>query len=185
LEKINEASSESTMIKIVVTGAESTGKSTLAKAIATNLQVPLLEEYSREYISNLNRPYQFDDLVEIAKYQLAQEQLVSLTNNPCFICDTGLLVLKIWSEYKYGRLDLYIADEWTKYKCDLYILPHFDIPYEKDPLRENPNDRHTLFQLYKDTLEQHNLSYLVVNGNSSERSEQALKATKTLLLSET
>ncbi len=173
------------MKKIVVTGAESTGKSTLAKIISDDLQVPLVEEYSREFLSNLNRPYQFEDLKQIAQGQLEKEQLASITDNPCFICDTGLLVLKIWSEYKYGRLDSFIAKEWAKYKCDLFILPHFDIPYEVDPLRENPKERNILFQLYKDTLEQHNLPYLVVSGNSKERSELSLKAIKSLILSHT
>ena len=173
------------MKKVVITGAESSGKSTLAADLSDSFKVPLVQEYSRIYLSNLNKAYQFEDLDIIAKQQLQLEKQASLTNDSFIICDTGLLVLKIWSEYKYGNLAPYIADQWDIYECDLFILPHYDIPYEQDPLRENPDDRHILFQLYQDILEQNGLKYLIVDGTIAERTAKAQKAIKALLLSNT
>jgi len=173
------------MKKVIVTGAESTGKSTLAQYISHSFQVPLIEEYSRTYLTSLNRTYTVNDLTIMAEQHLENERTIMKGDSSFCICDTGLLVYKIWSEYKFGILDSYIEKEWSNYQCDLFLLPHYDIPFEEDPLRENPEERHILFQLYKDTLEYNDLPYVVIDGNMEERFEKAQKAINTLLLSET
>lgn len=173
------------MIKVIVTGAESTGKSTLASSLARHYKAPLVEEYARTYLSHLHRPYDYGDLLTIAKGQLKAEHKASIQQPPLLICDTSLLVIKIWSEYKYGTLDDWIDQQFSKQVCDLYILPHYDIPYEADPLRENPLSRHILYQIYLDTLKYHDLPHMIVTGSPSARVQQAQAKIDSLTITKT
>ncbi|RLD81558.1 MAG: ATPase, partial [Bacteroidetes bacterium] len=60
--------------RIIITGPESTGKSTLSKQLANYYQTIYLPEYARTYIENLNRHYNYNDLVKIAKMQIKLEK---------------------------------------------------------------------------------------------------------------
>jgi HTH-type transcriptional regulator, transcriptional repressor of NAD biosynthesis genes len=93
------------IIKVILTGPESTGKSTLAKQLANHFNAPLVEEYARTFFEKKETPqYVQEDLDEIAKGQLDLEQqayvvfknLIGLSPH-LIICDTDLLTLKIWS----------------------------------------------------------------------------------------
>jgi nicotinamide riboside kinase len=55
------------MKKIAIIGPESTGKSTLANQLSNELSFPLVPEFAREYLKNLNREYKYSDLSEIAQ----------------------------------------------------------------------------------------------------------------------
>jgi len=157
----------------VFTGPESSGKTTLALAIAKATNRVYVAEYAREYIGNLDRKYTQEDLLAIAKrqYTLHQEAKV----NPRKICfDTDLLTIKIWSEYKYGTCDPWILDRLYSNSDSLYILCKPDFPWEFDELRENPNDREEIYKLYESQLEALNLPYRIVSGTLEERVE-ALK----------
>ena len=162
------------MIKIVITGAESTGKTSLAKDIALHYKAPLREEFARAYLEQKKEGYIRHDISIIAKGQLAQEKVILRDNPKHLICDTDFLVFKIWSEYKYGICDPWINEQLQLSDVDLYILPHHEIPYEPDPLREHPDERHLLFQIYDDTLQQLGLPYIIVEGSHQERLNQAI-----------
>ena len=59
---------------IVITGPESTGKTTLTDQLAAHFKTNWLPEFARIYIDGLNRPYEEEDLVEIAKGQVEREK---------------------------------------------------------------------------------------------------------------
>jgi NadR type nicotinamide-nucleotide adenylyltransferase len=158
------------MIRIGVTGPESCGKSTMAELLASKLSCPFVSEYARNYLSQLNRSYRQEDLDEILKGQL--EQWDALSEEPLVIYDTEILVLKIWSEFKFGSCTELIMNEWSKQTIDLYLLCAPDIPYEEDALRENPNDRETLFELYENELKQINANYIIIEGDRAIQLEE-------------
>lgn len=120
------------MLKTIVTGPESSGKTTLCKALSEHFKIPFAEESAREYLHALNRDYNQKDLLEIAKGQLKAENGIQLL-------DTDLITLKIWSEYKYGSCDNWILTQIQKQKSEkrFYLLCKPDIPWQKDPQREN------------------------------------------------
>jgi nicotinamide riboside kinase len=112
------------MLKIILTGPESCGKTTLARQLATHFNAPLVEEYVREFFEKKETTqYEEADLVEIARGQLSAEnkviipllrQLVSNESNKAeqiVICDTDVLTIKIWAEEKYGRCDDFIIQQ--------------------------------------------------------------------------
>ena len=146
---------------IVITGPESSGKTTLTKAIAKALNTDYTEEYAREYL-NSNTSYKQEDLLLIAQGQLQKEKANA---NPIAIHDTDLITIKIWSEYKYNQCDPWILEqiEQQKSKDRIYLLCKPDIPWEADPLRENPSNRAELFKIYKKELEYLGHDYFVVD----------------------
>ena len=151
------------MTKIIVTGPESSGKTTLCKSLSEHLNIPFIEEFSREYLNKQSGNYTQSDLIRIAKEQLLKEQI----NEEILICDTDLITIKIWSEYKYGSCDNWILEQIEKQKNEnrFYLLCKPDIPWKADPLRENPANRETLFEIYKEELEKLKHNYFTVKGD--------------------
>ncbi|MCB0643623.1 MAG: ATP-binding protein [Phaeodactylibacter sp.] len=153
-----------TTVKIVVTGPESSGKTTLAKQLAATLEVPWVPEYARMYLENINRPYTREDLKVIAEGQQALESGVLEQHPPLIICDTDLLTIKIWSEVKYGSVDQSIHTDWLGDRVTGYLLCVPDIPWEDDPQRENPFDRDSIFNLYHTALTNAGKPFHLIKG---------------------
>ena len=154
--------------KIIITGPESSGKTTLCEQLSNHFNIPLTKEFARPYIDNLDRNYILGDLLSIAK-----EQLKSELNSQLF--DTDLITIKIWSEYKYGSCDKWILDQIEKQRSEkrFYLLCSPDIPWEADNQRKNPNDRKKLFEIYKNELENLKHKYFIVDGEN--RLEKIIK----------
>ncbi len=170
------------MITVAIVGPESTGKSTLARSLAAYYGTEWVPEYAREYLNQLERPYNQADLNQIAKGQLLAEKKARLkANNELLILDTDLQVIKIWSEFKYGKCDPWILQQLDLNQPSIYILTYFDIPYEEDPLRETPEKRPELFDLYEKALKESDSPYVVVQGNQSQRLEQAIQAIRPIV----
>ena len=154
--------------KIIITGPESSGKTTLCQQLSNHFNIPFTQEFARLYIDSLDRDYIINDLLSIAKQQLKSEFKSQLL-------DTDLITIKIWSEYKYGRCDKWILDEIEKQKSEkrFYILCSPDIPWQTDNQRESPNDRKKLFEVYKKELENLKHKYFILNGEN--RLEKIIK----------
>ncbi len=90
-------------LNIVVTGPESSGKTWLAKALSAHYKTIWTPEFARSYLQKMNRAYVEEDLLVIAQNQLDQQKKNLQLVDRLLFSDTGLLVMKIWSEYKYGR----------------------------------------------------------------------------------
>ena len=155
------------LLKIIVTGPESSGKTTLCNALSKHFNLPFSKEYAREYLNTLKRDYNPDDLLKIAKGQLQ-------TENGLQLLDTDLITLKIWSEYKYGSCDKWILTQIEKQKIEnrFYLLCSPDIPWQADKQRENPNDREELFEIYKQELNDLGHKYFIVKGE--DRTENSI-----------
>ena len=126
---------------LVFTGPESSGKTTCAKRISTEYQLPLVEEYAREYLTIHGSVYTFEDIRNIAVKQKELERQAH-QENPLIICDTDIITLEIWALEKFGT-SIGNVDELADKKH--YLLCYPDIPWAPDPLRENPEDRHRIF----------------------------------------
>ncbi len=163
------------MIKVVITGPESTGKTTIAKELCDHFEGLLIHEYAREYIDNLDRDYTVEDITEIAIEQVDRDNKGTSQYPELMVCDTDLLTLKIWSEFKYGELDEWIPKSLDLLLPDFYLLMATDIPWEADPQRENPNDREELFNIYKKEIEALNVPYAIIKGTGNERLQNAIK----------
>ena len=162
-------------MKFAFTGPESSGKTTLSKRIAEILDGEWHEEYAREYLTNLNRAYKQKDLIEIAIKQ--NEKRVNC-NSRFQIYDTEMLVIKIWNDFKFKKENQQINDLLDQQKIDHYFLCKPDIPYEDDPLRENPDNRDELFEIYLNALNQKELPFTIIQGTTMQRIEKVLEILK-------
>jgi NadR type nicotinamide-nucleotide adenylyltransferase len=170
------------MIKrIAITGPESTGKSELAKNLAHHYDTVYVPEFSREYLSAIFRPYDEKDILEIAKGQIESEERLELLAKEFLFCDTESIVNKIWSEHLYKRCNQWILDKIKEDRYQLYLLCDIDIPWEADPLRENPEKREYFFNLFKKELECRNYNYSIIRGHGNERVTNAIKIIDELL----
>ncbi|WP_114748026.1 AAA family ATPase [Pleomorphovibrio marinus] len=165
-------------IIISIIGPESTGKSTLAKDLAQHYGEPWVPEYAREYIDKLDRPYNYDDLSQIAKGQLLlQEKLAKKSKNLLF-WDTDLQVIKVWSLHKYNKLHPWIEEKCQTQLPHFYILTNIDLPWEPDPQREHPDPKMRLFffNRYLQIIQESKVPYTIARGNRKQRLEVCLQA---------
>jgi len=160
--------------KIAITGPESTGKSMLAEQLASHYLTVWVPEYAREYLASHGPTYTEHDILEIAKGQVANEEKIMAGAGVYCFCDTELIVTKIWSEVKYNRCDPWILTGIEKRPYDLYLLCDIDLPWQYDPLREHPDQRKFLFDLYYLELSTRNLPFRVVNGIGPVRLANAI-----------
>jgi nicotinamide riboside kinase len=175
------------MKKIVFTGPESTGKTTISEQVAAYFGVPHIFEAARLHLEKqraLQPPildYTYKDLLVIAYKQLVLENVSwefenaeSLSKIPFIVCDTDLITLKIWSNEVFGKCDPMtlqnIDNQALKYEEELYFLCSPEgIEWEDDPLRENPNDRDRLFKIYEKELIFYKKNYKILRGLQEER----------------
>ena len=161
------------MIRIAITGPESSGKTTLAFALGKELNGAVFPEFARTYLETLDRDYSQIDLDKICEGHLAQ---FNQSEENIQLVDTDFVVLKIWSEVKFGSVSQKISSAINSNYFNLHILCTPDIPWEYDPQREHPNQREELFDLYTKELIASNKNYVVVSGSLENRIEKSCEA---------
>jgi len=164
------------MKKVIVTGPESTGKTTLSKQLSAHFGIPFRPEFAREYLQIANGVYDRIDLKIIAQQQNEMDEEWAKNDYPFLILDTSFLVLKIWSTYKFGKCNSFILKGLEKEQDSLFLLCGTDIEWEFDPLRENPNNREELYAHYKKELEEGGFHFVEIMGSEQERLKHALNA---------
>ncbi len=192
--------------KIVVLGPESTGKSTLCELLAQHYHTEWCPEFAREYLLTHGTDYGFEDLLTIAKGQLALEDeyaslvkqqwsstadshwvnrhsLIASAHAPCLFVDTDMYVMKVWCEYVFGKCHQFILDEIVSRKYDLYLFCDIDLPWVKDELREYPDEqpRRELYRIYKDLLINQEIPWVEITGDYDQRLQTAIDAVERLV----
>jgi NadR type nicotinamide-nucleotide adenylyltransferase len=161
--------------KILITGPESTGKSTLTQNLASYYKAPWVEEYARIYLNRLDRKYVKEDLLKIAKGQTRLEDAALEIGSELLFVDTDLTVIDIWSKEKYGRTHQWILEEMQKRAYDLYLIPDVELKWTYDSQRENPQDRDRLMKLYIQSFDKRKITYQLVRGFGDERLQNAIE----------
>jgi NadR type nicotinamide-nucleotide adenylyltransferase len=168
--------------KVVVIGPESTGKSTMCQNLAAYYQSVWVKEYAREYLLKNGTDYTFENLLDVAKGQLAGEELavnsLQLINKPAIFIDTDMYVMKVWCEFVFGKCHHWILNQIVERKYDLYLLCNIDAPWVKDELREYPDlaIREKLYHHYKDLMINQNVPWADISGSYEERLQKAITA---------
>lgn len=162
------------MISFAITGPESTGKSQLSQALAKQYSTEYIPEFAREYLRINGPDYTYETVVYIAEQQLLrQNNQFNKRISPCFF-DTDMLVCRVWLEFVFGKCPPHILYESLKPVFSHTFLMDIDLPWEADPLREHPNQRKELFDLYYQLLDHSERDFTVISGKGAERLENAL-----------
>ncbi len=176
---------ESDIIKIVIFGPESTGKTTISNQLARHYHTVWAPEFARNYLqdkwNNERKTCENSDLLPIAIGQMALENDLAQKANEILICDTDILETKVYSETYYGDfVDNHLEKHALKNTYDLYFLTYIDVPWEEDDLRDRPGMRKEMFDAFKEALDKHNRPYILLKGDKHTRLKTAVNAIEKL-----
>jgi NadR type nicotinamide-nucleotide adenylyltransferase len=164
-------------LRVVVTGSESTGKTTLAGALAARFGAPWSAEYARLYLERVARPLGPGDVESIARGQLEAEDAVRRTAAGLAVHDTDLLSTVVYARHYYGRCPAWIERAALERRADLYLLCHPDVPWVADGLqRDREQARAALHRLFGETLAEFAVATVDIRGSWTERAAAAESA---------
>lgn len=169
------------MLRIAIVGPESSGKTTLCGALAVHFQASLVHEFARAYLGPREGRYDRADLLLIAEAQCAAEDTAMREDAPVVFCDTDMVTIRIWSEEKFGACDPRIIRLSEERHYDHWLLCSPDMPWEQDPLRENPLDRDRLFSVHEALLNKLGKPYTIIQGENPLRMRTAIARVSELL----
>lgn len=176
----------SNIVKVVLFGPESTGKTTLSEQLARHYNTVWVPEYAREYLqdkrNNGQKTCEPEDLLPIAKGQMLLENSLVKKATDVLICDTDLLETKVYSEaYYVGHCNPILEKYALRNVYDLYFLTSIDVPWEKDDLRDKPLERERMYAYFKKTLVKYNRKFVILKGDKKTRLASAVKHIDKLL----
>ena len=161
--------------KVVLTGAESTGKSTLSEKLAEQYSTIWIPEYSREYIAKLGRTYKYSDIEIIAMEQIKRTH--ESQKHQLVFFDTWLIITKVWFNFVYGKHPDWLHNAIAESNIDLFLVCDTDMPWVADPLRENGGEnRNKLQQIYLEELSAYKFNYEIIKGSNDVRLKNAITA---------
>lgn len=174
------------LVKVVLYGPESTGKTTMAKSLAEHYKTVWVPEFAREYLQDKwdreMKPCEPHDLLPIARGQMRLENELARIANKILICDTDLLETKVYSEaYYIGYCPPEIEKAALANQYQLYLLTYIDTPWVPDDLRDKPGERERMYRYFKDTLKRYNRNFITLKGNEEERFQLAVSEIDQLL----
>lgn len=169
------------MIRIVLTGAESSGKSSLTQHLGGVFELPYALEYARYYLEENGPEYDLDRLRKMSRLHLIYQQEKVPISAPCGIFDTDLINYRIWAEEVFGCCPAEISTGIELESSHIYLLCKPDLPWEPDPLRENRYDCQRLYQRHLDEIIRLKRPYEEVEGCGKERISNAEAALCRLL----
>jgi NadR type nicotinamide-nucleotide adenylyltransferase len=161
--------------RISITGTESTGKSTLAAALASHYKTVFVPDISRTYIEKLNRKYNHSDVLQIARGIMEQENKMFHYANHILFSDNDLLNIKIWLHYYKWSVPDWLEHEIVKRKYDLYLLCDIDLDWVEDGVRKNSDDRGELLNTFVDSLTSIKANFHCIQGKDGARLDNAIQ----------
>ena len=166
---------------IAILGAESTGKTTLAQALANHFSCPWVAEYLREFCDQHQRTPRQDEQQTIMDIQVTRENLAMnqalIQHAPFVFCDTAPLLTAIYSEYVFSDLSLYpkAGALHQRYAATLLLLPN--IAWVADGLqREGAHVQNDVHVLIESALSDIGAATIMIQGIGDERTAHAVAA---------
>jgi HTH-type transcriptional repressor of NAD biosynthesis genes len=169
------------IVKVVLFGPESTGKTTLSRHLARYYNTVWTPEFARAYLqkkwNNERKTCEKEDLLPIAIGQMKLENKLAKRADKVLICDTDLLETKVYSEEFYDNfVDERLDKAASENQYNLYLLTYIDTPWEKDDLRDRPEQRLEMFNAFEKSLKDNNRPYILLKGDKETRLKNAVKA---------
>jgi len=163
--------------RVVVTGSECTGKTTLARALAEHYDTIWTPEHVREFVKSRGAAPTFDDVEAIARGEIAVEEETARRVDRILILDTDLLSTIVYSRHYYDACPGWIEDEFRECSADFYLLAGIDVPWAPDGIYRDRGDRRVEMQaLFRKALVTRRLSFVEVGGPHEERMMTATRA---------
>jgi HTH-type transcriptional regulator, transcriptional repressor of NAD biosynthesis genes len=167
--------------RIVVLGAESTGSTTLAEALAAELGTLWVPEYGRELSETreggLHAPWRSDEFDLVVDRQIALEDAaLRRIPAPVLVCDTDVLATALWHERYVGHPAPRILARAAAHRPALYVLTGDEIPFVQDGMRDGEHIRAAMQEQFRAVLAAQPVPWCEVRGGVAERVAAALPA---------
>jgi NadR type nicotinamide-nucleotide adenylyltransferase len=172
------------VIRIVLTGSESTGKTELAQRLGTHFDAPVSQEFVRTYAATKGQQLDFADHGPIAKGQMASENEAIARAHDLVILDTDLVSTVVYCEHYFGRAPEWIVAEARSRAGQLYLLMKPDIPWQADGVRDRAERRDEMHTLFREKLRAYELRYVEIAGERDQRFQAAVDAIDAIVISE-
>ena len=173
------------MKRVVVTGSECTGKTTLAGDLARHFRTVWVAEYAREYlvhkVATTGLPLDESDIEPIARGQIAAEDRGAATAKGLLVLDTDLVSTTVYARHYYGACPIWIEQAARDRRADLYLLCDIDVPWVADPARDRPHYREHIHALFAEALDALGAPYVTIRGSWAARLTAAIAAVATIL----
>ena len=172
------------MIRVVVTGSECTGKTTLSQALAKHYGTVWVPEFVRRFVEKKGAAPEHEDVDVIARGQMALEDQLASEAGGLLIQDTDLLSTVIYSWHYYGDCPQWIEEELRARAGDLYLLAGIDVPWVSDGDQRDRGDRRDEMQeLFRTALAESGSRWVEVTGPPKQRFDKASAAIDDLIRS--
>jgi len=167
--------------RVCIVGGESSGKSTLAQALASEFNTRHVPEYARIYLERRGGVCKREDILPIARGQIALENAISQEANRILISDTDALLSQVWSEFLFNDVAPELTALTGAQHFDLYLLLKPDLPWVADSVRYLPDQRQAFFDRCKTLLDQTKRPYVIISGAGDARMQAAQEAIRSIL----
>lgn len=161
-------------LRVVLTGSECTGKSTLAAELAKHYRVETVSEYLREYFEMKNGILSVDDVIPIARGQLRYEAKAAAKGYDPLICDTDIISSIAYAKHYFGECPEWLNDKFAQLGPSLYLLCDIDIQWQADGQRDMPEQRKYMQNLFIKELTERNIPYHKISGSITERKVKSI-----------
>ena len=166
--------------RVCVLGAESTGTTTLSRALAETLRTVWVEEYGREYsemkLATSELEWRSEEFSVIAEEQARREEAAARLANRVLICDTNAFATVLWHRRYMGSHSAAVEEIARRGRCDLYLLTGDEIPFVQDGLRDGEHIRHEMHRWFEEALTLQKSPWKLLRGAHDERLSEAIAA---------
>lgn len=173
--------------RVVITGSECVGKTTLVAALASHYGVPGTTEFVRAYVKGRPGPIEVADHSAIAAGQVSLEdralRLAIREGHRLLLLDTDLLSTVAYAHVYTGGCDPSIEQVARERVADAYLLLDIDVPWVPDDVRDQPDRRAEVHATFVRTLTRFQAPFQLVGGAWDQRFLQATQAIDRLLSS--
>jgi len=173
------------MKRVVVTGSECTGKTTLAGDLARQFGTVCVAEYAREYldrkVATTGLPLDERDVEPIARGQIVAEDRGAATAKRLLVLDTDLVSTTVYARHYYGACPAWIDQAARDRRGDLYLLCDIDVPWVADSVRDRPHHREHIHALFVEALNTLGAPYVLIRGSWAARLTTAVAAVREVL----
>ena len=165
------------MIRVVITGSECTGKTTLAEALAAHYTAARVPEFARTFVDEKGASPAYGDVEVIARGQMELEDQYSAEAPDLLVQDTDLLSTLVYSNHYYRKCPAWIEAALRNRPADLYLLAGIDVSWVADgDQRDRPDRRDEMHGLFRSALAARRLRFTELRGGEEDRLAAAICA---------